>query len=719
MINSDNNTKIVKAVCYPCHSNCGVLVHVRDGRVVKIEGDPDHPENEGAMCVRGLSFTQLLYHQDRLKYPMKRIGKKGEGKWQRISWDEAMDTIASKIKQASEENGPESIAFNFCDGDRHNTIPGSALLKSVGSPMVLGTDAHYCFRPQGVACIVTFGLGNFFTGHDGFDFGNSKCIFIWGANHFESQMSKGKEIIKALKNGAKLIVADPRFTNMAAKADIWLQVRPATDGALALGMLNYIIEQGLYDKEFVEKYCFGFEQLRERVKEYPINKVSEITWVPEEDIRQAATMYATLKPASLALYMGLSMHTNAMQAMRAVHMLIALTGNVDVKGGNLFFERSQMPLNLFEIAPMTNLPEEEMAKAPGVKERSMFYGGEAIAPSPSYPPAFLDMLHTGRPYKIKVLISASDPVMGLQDTRKVREALNNVDFFVDIDLCQSPTASLADILLPAATYLERDLVWACHYHNFYCVSEKAIEPVGECRCEIEIWIELAKRLGVELPIPMNSVKEWNDYMLSRVGKSFDDLKGKGVVHVPFEYKKYEKEGFRFPTETGKVELYSKHFEKYGYDPLPYYEEPPQSPNSTPEIFDRYPLILISGSRTNCFYHGLGRQIPWLRELYPEPTVENQPDTAAKLGIRDGDWAWIESSQMKGRVKQKAELTLGIHPKVVHARSHWWFPERMHDPEQDFMESNINAIMSTEEPTDPISGSTVVRGSLCRIYRVED
>ncbi len=188
--------------------------------------------------------------------------------------------------------------------------------------------------------------------------------------------------------------------------------------------------------------------------------------------------------------------------------------------------------------------------------------------------------------------------------------------------------------------------------------------------------------------------------------------------MPSEYKKYEKEGYRFSTETGKIELYSTHFEKYGYDPLPYYEEPPQSPYSTPELFEQYPLILISGSRTNCFYHSLGRQIPWLRELYPDPTVEIHPDTATKLGIRDGDWVWIEGSQLEGRVKQKAELTLGIHPKVVHARSHWWFPERMNNAEQACTESNINAIMSTDEPYDPISGSTVVRGCLCKIYKAE-
>ena len=710
------DTKVVKSVCMPCHCNCGVLVHVKDGKVIKIEGDPDFPENEGSMCVRGLSFTQLLYHPDRLKYPMKRVGEKGGGKWQRISWDEALDTIASKIKEAKGKYGPESIAFNFCDGDRGNRDPGWALQTALGSPMICGTDAHYCLRPQATASMVTFGKGIFFTGHEGFDFANSKCILIWGANLLESQPSKGKEIIKGLKNGAKLIAVDPRFTNLASKADLWLQISPATDGALALGMLNYIIEQELYDKEFVGKYCYGFEQLKERVNAYPLSRVSAITWVPEEDIRKAATMYATLKPASLALFMGLSMNTNAMQAMRAIHMLIALTGNVDVKGAHLILDPTHKPKTGDRELYMT---KEEMAKAPGVKERPMFYGSEALVMSHSHPPSFFDMLYTGEPYKIRVLLSVNDPVMGHQDSKKIREAMKKVNFFVDIDYFITPTASVADIVLPAATYLERDKVWgSVTYHNFFCVAEKAIEPVGECRDEVEVFIELAKRLGLTLPIPMSSVKERNDWILRPTGKTFDELRGKGVVYVPYESKKYEKEGYKFPTKTGKIELYSKHYEKYGYDPLPYYEEPPQSPYSTPELFEQYPLILITGSRTNCFYHGLGRQIPWLRELCPDPTLEIHPDTADKLGIKDDDWVWIETTQMKGRVKQKAELTLGIHPKVVHARSHWWFPERKDDPDRGFLESNINAILSTGEPYDPISGATVVRGCLCKIYKVE-
>ena len=713
--------KVSRTICGACHCLCGVLVHVRNGHIIKIEGDPEHPQNEGIMCPRGLSYIQQIYHPDRIKYPMKRVGERGSGKWERISWSEALDTIAAKIRQAREEYGPESVGLMFCDGLRGNENWQFSFMHALESPMICGTDAHYCLRPQGNADMATFGLGNFISHCEGNgpQFEHSKCILIWGANHFQTELTAARRIIKGLKNGAKLIVADPRFTNLAAKADIWLQVRPATDTALALGMINYIIKHELYDKKFVENYCFGFEQLKERAEQFPLRKVSDITWVPEEKICQAATMYATLKPASLDMFMGLSMHNNSMQALRAVDCLMALAGNIDIEGGNLI--KTPKPVRMFHtsVEPATRLSQEKMAKAPGVNLWPMFYGYNATIDANSHPPSFFDMLLTGKPYKIKVLLNAADPVMGKQESKKVREAIKKADFFVTFDFFISPTASLADILLPAASYLEKDLVQGHAYVNHFGVTGKVIEPVGECRDEAEVFIELAERLGIEFALPMKSVKEFSDWQLKPSGKTFDEMRGEKVVSVPVSYKKYEEEGYRFPTPTGKIELYSKRFEQYGYDPLPYYEEPPCSPYSTPELFKKYPLILISGARILFFYHGAGRQIPWLRELCPDPAIEIHPETAEKLGIRDGDWVWIETSQKEGRVKQKAELTLGIHPNVVHARSHWWFPERKDDPERGCMESNINAVMGSDPPYDPISGSTVVRGCLCKIYKVEE
>ncbi len=469
----------------------------------------------------------------------------------------------------------------------------------------------------------------------------------------------------------------------------------------------------------MDKYCFGFEQLRERAREYPLKKVSDITWVAEEDIRQPATMYATLKPAAITCRMGLNMHTNALQSVRATVLLTALTGNLDVKGGNLLQKRNGIPyVTPIHMEQQTRLSKKEMDKAPGVKERPMYYGYEAPFFANSYPPSFFDMFLTGKPYQTRVFLCVNDPVMGLQNGKKIREAVKNVDFVAVTDFFISPTANLADIVLPAATWLEKDLVQNLFYFNYYGVGGKVIEPVGEGRDELEIYAELAKRLETKLQFSMTSAEKHSDYQLKPSGMTSNDLRGKNVISWPIEYKKYEQEGYKFGTETGKVELYSKHFEKFGYDPLPYYEEPAESPYRTPELFEQYPLILISGARCQPFYHGAHRQIPWLRELFPDPTIEIHPDTAEKLSIHDGDWVWIETAQMKGKIKQKAEVTLGIHPQVVHARSHWWFPERTDDPERGCMESNINANHADSEPTDIISGSTMIRGCLCKIYKVE-
>lgn len=718
-----SRTGVYPTVCTISHCACGMLAHVKDGKVIKLEGDPDFPQNEGALCPKGLSFARAMYHEDRLKYPLKRVGNRGEGKWERISWDEAMDTIASKIREALEQDGPNSIGLSFCDGFRGNELAAFGLMKAIGSPQICGTDAHYCFRPQANADMTTFGDGNFITSEKcqgGPEFENSKCIMTWGSNPIECHMTRAKEIIKARKNGAKLIVVDPRFTNLASKADIWMQVKPSTDGALALGMINYAIEENLYDKEFVEKYCYGFDQLKERAREYPLKKVSEITWVPEETIRRATIMYMTNRPGSVTTRMGMNMHTNAMQSLRAVNCLIALNGSIDVVGGNVLAipveDRPFVPF--FMLEKMTRLPAEVMKEAPGVKEWPMYYGHDASIYAHSHPGMFFDMLLTGKPHKVRVLLCVNDPVGAMQDTEKTRNAVMNVDFIVKTDLWMCPTAQVADIVLPAASYLERDEVHTEFYTGFYRAVGKVVEPVGECRDEKEVFSDIAKRVGVEMPFPMDTVKEFLDYILKNSGMTFEEAKKHEFIKVPYRYRKYEQEGFRFGTETGKIELFSKRFEKAGYDPLPYYEE--VKPEAESRVLKDYPLILISGSRTGLYYHSYGRQIDWLRELFPYPTIEIHPDTAARYGIKKNDWVWVETPQKKEKkVKLKADVTLGIDPRVVHCRSHWWFPERTKDPQRGLLDSNINRVLSAEQPYDPISGSTIVRGGHCRISRVEE
>jgi len=319
--------EIIRSNCRGCHGGCGVLVHVRDGTIVKIEGDPDFPTNHGSMCSKGLAFQQFVYHPDRVTYPLKRAGKKGEGKWQRISWDEAFDTIVNKLKQVIKDYGPESIVLG-----QGTSREGESFLARFGN--LLGTPnviaaGHFCYLSRVGASLVT--CGNLpIADYDG----NPKCVMVWANNILwvNADEYTGENLSRVMAQGVKLIVIDPRLTYLSSRADIWLQLRPGTDAALALGMANVIISEGLYDKEFVEKYTHGWDQFVERVKEYPLDKVEETTWVPADKIREAARLFAQTKPATIQWGVPIEQTINCIDADRLLIDLVAITGNLDVPG---------------------------------------------------------------------------------------------------------------------------------------------------------------------------------------------------------------------------------------------------------------------------------------------------------------------------------------------------------------------------------------------------
>ncbi|MFC2013924.1 molybdopterin-dependent oxidoreductase [Chloroflexota bacterium] len=314
---------------------------------------------------------------------------------------------------------------------------------------------------------------------------------------------------------------------------------------------------------------------------------------------------------------------------------------------------------------------------------------------------------------MKAWLIVNNPLLCLPNSRDVYQALKRVEFSVVIELFMTPTAEQADIVLPAATWLEKDEV--SDLANVITARNKVIEPVGECWDEMKITFEILKKMGIKFSlIPVESPEEYNDFRLNKLGITFDDLKKKHTITGTREYRKYEKHGFRTP--SGKVELYSSIFKEHGYDPLPHYVEPVESPVSTPELAKEYPFILITGGRHIAYYHSMGRQLSWLRELSPGPQIQIHPQAASELDIKDGDWVWLEIPSAEGRIKQRAKLTQGIHPKVVHCDAHWWFPEKP-DPDYGHWEVNINALISGDPPYDPIAGTTPLRGRLCKIYKV--
>lgn len=706
-----DGSKVYQGTCTICHEFCGMNLWVQDGRVTKIRPAENHPNHP---CAKGLRALDYLYHPDRLRYPLKRAGERGSGQWDRISWDEALDTIAENFQRVREKYGPLSVAISR--GSRHkrvNILPTALFAYMMGSPNVLSI-AHSCRRPGLIAQHFTH--GEILTDDCGPDWKNSELIVIWGANPSQAHPSKWHDFREAKKRGVKVLVVDPRYTDAAQNADLWLRVRPGTDAALALAMINVMIKEGIYDKEFVDKWTIGFEELKERAAEYPVDKVEKITSVPADKIIEAARMYATIKPASLHYRLGLDQNTNSVQSARAVCFLISLTGNMDVKGGNVFRRRPRGFFTLPEFLGSQGFrpPADLELKRIGAEEFPLFCGPKAPWPE-AHPPIGLRAMMTDRPYKVRALYAAgSNIIMAEPNARHTAEALKSLDFYCIVETFMTPSASLADIVLPAAWWPEREEVVENTYINFMYLHEKAVEPLGECRDDREIVIDLAARMGYKMP--WNSVREYNEETLKPCGLTWDEFVEKKIVYWPLEpYKRYEnlQQGFRTP--SGKVEFYSHTFKKFGYDPLPHYKPSRESPETTPEIAKDYPLMLISGGRNVYRSHADMLQIPALRKLNPYPILQVHPDTAAKYGIAEGDWVKIETRF--GSCEMKAKFEPMQDPLVVHGDHCYYFPERP-EPEHGCFESNINNLMDVQGPYDPICGSVAFRGMLCRISRAD-
>jgi len=695
--------QVIKSNCRGCHGGCGVLVHVRNGTIVKIEGDPDFPINHGTMCSRGLAFQQLVYHPDRVKYPLKRAGSKGEGNWQRISWDEALDTIATRYKKIKEDYGAEAIVLGYGTGRNYENFL-YRFSNLLGTSNVL-TAGHMCYGPRIVTSNIICGRMPV-CDYDG----NPKCVMVWGSNVVITNPDEytGENLSRVLSEGAKLIVVDPRLTYLAGRADIWLQIRPGTDTALALGMANVIINEDLYDKEFVSNYIYGRDKFVERVQEYTLDRVEEITWVPAEKIREAARLYAQNRPACIQWGVAIEQSVNCTDNIRTLLALMAITGNLDIPGGNVFFAPPPMqPVGKFALH--RDLPQEQRAKRLGGNTYKLADRIAVITPKMVW-----DAILTGKPYPVRaVQLHGSNPVITRANANEVYQALSQVDFLVVADFFLTPTAELADIVLPAATWLEMEDIGDYWKRQSYLYPRKKIVQIGECRSDHEIFMELGKRLGQE-HYWRDNVEDDLNYILEPSGFTWAQFRQMDYLKAEMEYRKYEKKGFSTP--TGKVELYSTIMEQWGYDPLPRYREIPESPVSKPEMVKEYPYILITGARPPVFYHSEHRMIPWLREIHPDPVVEIHPQVAEKHGIKDNDRVFIESP--RGRVKQRAKLTTGIDPRVVAAQHGWWFPE-VKTPDHGWQESNINILTNNDaESHDVAMGATNLRVLMCKIYPVE-
>jgi thiosulfate reductase/polysulfide reductase chain A len=702
------STFIQKSVCRACHGGCGTLMHVEEGLLVKVEGDPLSPLNHGRLCPIGTVAVDLVYHPDRLHHPMRRKGPRGKGSWERISWDEALDEIAAKLQAIKDEFGPWSIALGTGTG-RHHIRWVSRFGHALGTPNWAEPGFAQCFHPRVNTCIQTMG-----------DFpvcdysGDTKpaCILFWGHNPTNSGPDGETRfsVREALAAAPKTIVVDPRKTDLAEKADLWLQLRPGTDDALGLAMLHVIIEEKLYDEAFVRDHTHGFDALAKHVVPFTPEWAEPITWVAADLIRQAARMFATVRPGLMEWGCAIEHTPNCIQTIRALSMLPVLTGNIDVPGGWVFGAKG---LGRFPSL-IENLTPEATAKRLGADRFHMLCGEGADLPA-AHIPSMLQAMREGTPYPIKAfLVFGNNTLTTYANTKLVYESLMKLDFMVCADLFMTPTAELADIVLPAASWPELDQVVGLPTVAANVVlGQKGVVRVGECKSDEEIFVELARRM--KLPVGTESVQEVLDAQLKAgLGITFDELTRQGFVKAQLNYRRYEASGFKTP--TGKIELYSTRLEKMGYAPLPYYEEPPESPVASPEIAKDFPLVLTTGGRIPFFFNSEHRQIAKLRRAHKDPIAEIHPDTAAPLGITNGDWMWVETK--RGKIRQKAKLTKGIDPKVIHVEHGWWFPDQP-GPEYGVWSANANVLTDNKPPYDPAMGTYQLRALLCRVSKATE
>jgi len=726
--------QVKKTACTFCHTNCGVLAYVKDGKVLDIEGDPEFPTNQGGLCCRGNIAMQHLDHPDRINYPLKRIGKRGAGEWQQISWEQALDEIADKLSKIRDEFGAEAVA-TAGGTQRTDDWARRRFMNLFGSPNGFH-NSHLCWIPTFMVETAIYGWCPF-----ELDMDNSRCLVLWGQNPGASGMPEMHHITELQAKGLKVIVIDPRFTETAAKADMWLPLRPGSDLALALAWLNVIIDEGLFDPDFVNNFCVGFGELAEHVEQYTPEWAAPLTWLSADKIRESARMYATNRPGNIQW--GVAIDQSGKPAGAAMHaraLIRAITGNLDAPGSDLLTGPSPDFITDEEMEANDQLPEQQKTKQIGADRYKMVtwpgYGRiaeltrEVWGKAPTaewmceaHPPSVFKAILSEKPYPVKaMLVSATNPINSYGDSKMIVEALRAVDFLVTCEYWMTPTAALSDYILPVAGALERPNITSTYgCSDFILASQRAIQPMYERLNDYNIWRDLGLRLGQAEHWPWETLEDAYLYRISALGygvSTYDEFVENYRYHFPErEYYKYLRIGFATPSR--KVELYSSVLEELGYPPLPTYIGPAENEADDPELAKEYPLVLTTGAGFMPYHHSEHFQIKELRFLRHEPYMDINPATAAELSIQDGDWVWIETK--RGRIKQKANLTQALDPRVIYTQRGWWFPERdMRDPEMGgYLESNTNVLTSVDdEHCDPISGTWANRGLLCRVYKVD-
>ena len=716
-------TREKQGICGLCfHSpGCGVIVHFDEqGKIDRLTPDPDAPMGN-VLCPITASARQIIYSESRIKQPLKRKGPKGKLDFEPITWDEAFEIIVEKMEEIKAAHGPESLAFYAGTGTYERAFKdafqlggsqiylASSILFPFGSPNTFGVGAP-CYTALGVlAPQVTMGCLHI----DMFsDVDNSDLIVVWGTDPSTSTPPEMFDrIVRAANEGARIIVIDPRQTASAKlPGSLWVPIRPGSDGALALGISHILIRDGLVDQAFVEDWTQGYEEFAEYVKEFTPERVSNITGIPEDVIQEVAGEIADAEGASYVMYTGLEYTKSGVQNIRAVMVLWALAGQLDVEGGRCFVRReNQIQLN-WDHQIVTPGHDKSIGKG-HFPLYAHFCGGEPHANR--LPRAILD----SDPYKIRgLLVTGASILTALPDPILWQKAFDALDFMVSIDLQLTRDAAWADIVLPATTAFEQSSY--CFYGNAIRLREKMIEPVGDSKPCFTILTELAQRLGYGDSFPATE-RDLLDIVLKGTGITRADLEQAprltvGKNSTPMVYRKWETGLLRkdgrpgFDTPSGKFEIKSTILEDMGYDGLPKYEESYETPLSQPKMVNRFPLILGTGpfkpDMKSCL-----RAVPDFIEKYPHPMVQMNPKDAKDRNIETGDPVVVKTA--RGFIEMRADVSENIMEGFVYASVGGGGPQGT----DTWRKANVNALTDLEQ-FDPISGFPVYKTLMCQVKK---
>ena len=709
--------KVIPGICGVCDAGCGVNIHLVNGKITRQTMLKGHPSN--AICRRGIQADEVIYSDDRLLYPQRRIGERGEGRFERISWDQAYVIWIAGLEKIKKEYGPEAVCMytgrgNFEFGLQEAFPPAgttessaSSVLFPWGSPNTTGVGA-LCFVAHGmIAPQACYGAHY---RHVADDLGNADFILIWGANpETDSPPGKMKYIHKAVNNGVRVVSIDHRRSETAKAANTeWIGIRPGTDGALAHGIMREMINRDLYDKDFVHKWTHGFNELAKYVQDFTPERVEDITGVPASSVIDLAEAVSRSKACSILMYTGLEYSNGGVQSIRAVLSIQALAGQIDTHGGKIF----KMP-NRVQHNRITTAPPENSKKPFGADKYPLYYQLRNEAHGVDLPMAIL----RNDPYPVRGLIASGTSLVTSWAGADIwHKALAALDFLVVVNRFPTADTRYADLVLPASTPYESTSYEV--QDGWAQLRPQLIEPLGEARSDYSIYTGLASRLGYGDRWPKND-EEKVRHGLEGTGVTFEMLKdnpiGLPIPQPEMKYKKYETGELRadgkpgFETPTGKFEFTSEWYRANGYEPLPVYTEPKEGPVAAKELTVKYPLVFNSGARMQSTFRSQHLNIPSLIKMQDKPLVWIHFTDALARDIEDGDDVWVVSP--RGKVRFWAHVTNDIVPGVVEANMGGGGPVGP----KAWQEANVNTLTDSDN-RDPISGFPVYKALLCNVLK---